>query len=104
MAVEIKNTSRLNFSDLLVIDGIEFWDIMDLPRYRPRSDDIQHSVTDGDRIDLLSQFYYQDPSLGWLILWANDLEIAPLDLKVGMTLIIPSPQYVRSRLTSGDLR
>ena len=101
MAVEIRNTSRLAFSELLVVDDVEFWEIMDLPTYRPRTDDLTHSVVDGDRIDLLAQRYYQDPGLGWVILWANDIEIAPLELDIGLVLIVPSPQYVRGRLAAG---
>lgn len=104
MAVEIKQTSRLGFSELLNIDGVEFWEIMDLPVYRPRNDDIRHSIIDGDRIDLLSYKYYQDPGLGWVILWANDIEIAPLEIITGMTLLIPSPQYIRSRLFAGTIK
>lgn len=101
MAVDIKQSSRLAFSDLLVVDDIEFWEVMDIPEYRPRPDDIQHSVVDGDRIDLLGQLYYQDPVLGWVILWANGIEIAPLELTVGTVLTIPSLDYVRSRIVSG---
>lgn len=103
MAVDIKQSSRLAYSDLLVIDGVEFWDTMDLPPYRPRPDDIQHSVIDGDRIDLLGQFYYQDPVLGWVILWANNIELAPLELYTGRVLTIPSVDYVRGRLLSGSI-
>jgi hypothetical protein len=51
-----------------------------------------------DRIDLLAQRYYQDPTYWWVIAKANEFEILPTDLNVGEEIVIPSPRYVRQGL------
>jgi len=98
MAVSIAQSSRLQFAELLLSEGVEFWDTLVLPSTTARADDIVHPVQDGDRIDLIAQRYYQDPVLWWVIAWANDLEIIPTDLKEGQLLLIPSKNFVQNRL------
>jgi hypothetical protein len=98
MAVAIPQSSRLQFADLLLLEGVEFWDTLVLPDATPRPDDIVHKVEEGDRIDLIAQQYYQDPILWWVIAWANNLEIIPTDLKDGDNLLIPSKNFVQNRL------
>lgn len=98
MAVPVKNTSRLLFADLVIVDGVEFWDVLDLPPYKPREGDIPHVVRGHDRIDLLAQKYYRDPVLWWVIAWANDLEILPTQLVVGASITVPDPNYVSTIL------
>lgn len=101
MSVDIKNTSRLNMADLKVIDNIEFWDILDLPVYVPLSTDVRHVVSDGDRLDLIANLYYQNYALDWVIAWANDLELLPVDLIINTTLYIPSITFIKSNLLNG---
>jgi hypothetical protein len=98
MPVDIKNNSRLQFVDLLIVDDVEFWDTLALPDATPRQDDIQHIVAQSDRIDLLANRYYQDAGLWWVIAWANGLDILPTDLKENMQLRIPSKSFVSSEL------
>lgn len=104
MAVNVGRTSRLVLGELKSIDGIEFWDMLDLPVFVPRVTDLEHIVADVETIDSLAQQYYQDPILWWVIAWANGLEIIPLDMKVGMTLIIPDPSFVKNTLLRGKFR
>ena len=99
MSIDIKNGSRLRFADLLLVDGVEFWDTLVLPDAAPRQDDIQHVVSQSDRIDLLANRYYQDPAMWWVIAWANNLEILPTDMKEGMQLRIPSKSFATAELT-----
>jgi len=98
MTVEVKNNSRLQFADLLIVDDVEFWDTLALPDVTTRDDDIQHIVTQGDRIDLLANRYYQDPGFWWVIAWANGLDILPTDMKENMQLRIPSQNFVNNEL------
>lgn len=100
MSVNIRQGSRLFFSELKLIDGFEFWDTVDLPVYRKRRGDISHVVMSNDRIDRLAQRYYQDCVLWWVIAWANDMEILPTDLREGETIVIPDINYVKTRLFS----
>lgn len=100
MSVNVRQGSRLFFSDLLVVDGYEFWDFVDLPPYRRRPDDITHIVQSNDRIDRIAQRYYQNPVLWWVIAWANDFEILPTDLREGEIIVIPDVNYVQSKLFS----
>lgn len=98
MTVNVANRSRLLFSDLLIVDGVEFWDLLVLPDAKPRQDDIQHIVSSHDRIDLIAQRYYQDPGLWWVIAWANNLDVLPTDLKENAQLRIPSPSFISTEL------
>ena len=104
MAVKVKSSSRLQFADLLIVDDVEFWDTLALPDATTRQDDIQHTVSSYDRIDLLADRYYQDPGLWWVIAWANSLDILPTDMKENMQLRIPSKDYVFNELIRKAIR
>jgi hypothetical protein len=98
MTVRVVTKSRLQFVDLFDVDGYEFWDLSILPQIPPQVDDSRYQVTGPDRIDNLAQKFYGDPRLWWVIAVANNLEIIPTTLNVGMKLRIPSPTYVANRL------
>lgn len=95
MTVKIKQRSRLQFGNLLSIDGFEFWDLLQLPQIRPQPDDIFYTPKDHERIDLLAYKFYGDPILWWVLAVANDLELLPTDLNSGVTLRVPSLRYVQ---------
>lgn len=98
MTVSLVKRSLLRSADLLQIDGIEFFDLVDTVRIPAQPDDLTHAVGPDDRIDSLAQQYYGDPVLWWVIAMANDLEILPTDLLTGRVLRIPSPTYVLQQL------
>jgi len=98
MSVDVGNSSRLLFAELLNVDDIEFWDTLVLPDPSARQDDIQHIVANSDRIDLIAQMYYGEAALWWVIAWANNLEILPTDLKENEQIRIPSRDYVQNVL------
>jgi hypothetical protein len=98
MSVDVGNSSRLLFAELLSVDDVEFWDTLVLPDAGTRQDDIQHIVANSDRIDLLAQMYYQDSALWWVIAWANNLEILPTDLKENDQIRIPSKDFIQNVL------
>jgi hypothetical protein len=98
VAVTIKRRSRLNFGNLLTIDGYEFWDLLELPTIVPQVDDIFYQVKGADRIDRLAFKFYGESLLWWVIAAANDLEFLPTDLNEGLNLRIPSAEYVRQIL------
>jgi hypothetical protein len=94
MAVKVTRFSRLRFGRLAQVDGIEFWDVLDLPTIPEQLDDIVHAITDADRIDLLAHKYYRDSRLWWVIAVANDMEDIPTEFNVGDEIRIPAPRYV----------
>lgn len=98
MTVRLTQTSALRFTDLLKVDGVEFWDVLDLPEIPVQRDDVVHRVSQVDRIDILANRYYKNPGLWWVIAVANDMEILPTHLNTGDTIRIPSPRYVRENL------
>jgi hypothetical protein len=104
MSVDVRNSSRLQFADLLITDGVEFWVTLVLPDAIPRPDDIIHVVTGSDRIDLLADRYYQDAGLWWVIAWANDLDVLPTDLKLNAQIRIPSQNFVVNELIRKAVR
>lgn len=101
MAVNIGKSSRLRFGQLMSVDDVEFWEVLDLPAIPENIDDFEYVVTDSDRIDLLAYRFYGDSVLWWVIAVANDLELLPTDLVVGAKLRIPSPSYVKRDLFIG---
>ena len=96
--IALSQESRLRFADLLISEGVTFWDLVDLPVYSSRGDEIFHFVQGGDRIDLLSYRYYGTPKLWWAIAWANDIEKIPTDINEGDVLVIPSSDYIQNTL------
>lgn len=98
MAVDVPQTSRLRFTELLSLGGVEFWDLLDLPTVPEQPDDVQHQVVSTDRLDLLASSFYGNPIFWWVIAVANDFDLIDVDLNVGAFLRIPSPRYVRDNL------
>lgn len=104
MAVRITNSSRLRFGEAGTLDGVEFFDLIDIPEIPPQTDDIEYVVVGTDRIDELAQQFYEDAGFWWVIAVANELEILPTELHVGDTLRIPSPRFVRQSLFTKQRR
>ncbi len=94
MSVQIKQRSRLRFGELVMVDGVEFWDLLELPDIEKQTDDVNYVVKGQDRIDYLAFRFYGDPILWWVIALANDMELLPTELNEGDTIRIPSPRYV----------
>lgn len=89
-AVTVKKVSRLRFAELTTIEGYTFFAPTEMPFIDPAADDIQHTVTSSDRIDLLANTYYGTPDLWWVIARANGIRLLPRDLKLNARLLIPS--------------
>lgn len=98
MGVNVVQGSRLRFAALGIIDGVEFWDLLDLPALPEQPDDISYQTQGGDRLDRIASRFYGDPVLWWVIAAANNLEILPTDLNDGVFLRIPSPRFVIQQL------
>jgi len=99
--VDVKQTSRLRFYELVTVDDYVFWNLPELPDIPVNDDDKFHRVTGVDRIDLLAYEHYGDAVLWWVIAVANDLELVPTDLHEGDVLRIPSKTYVQQQLFKG---
>jgi hypothetical protein len=100
MSVKIPVHSRLRFGNLYSSEGVEFWDILDLPTVEEQDDDIVYQIKGGvgERIDQLASRFYGDPKLWWVIALANDFELVPVDLNHGDIIIVPAPRYVLQEL------
>ena len=98
MPVPVQQFSRLRFGELTLVDGVEFWEVLDLPEIPEQVDDLVHQVVGPDRIDMLAHQYYQDSRAWWVIAVANGLEELPTELSVGEFLRIPAPRYVQQVL------
>jgi len=94
MPISVQKGSRLRFGEVVVVDGVEFWEVLDIPDIPPQRDDLIHRVEGPDRIDLLAYRFYQDARLWWVIAVANGMEELPTALNVGDEIRIPSPRYV----------
>ena len=98
MATSIVQNSRLRFAEFLSVDGVEFFDVLNLPTIPVLPDDIVHVVSEGERLDLIAVKYYGDPVLWWVIAIVNDIEIPPFGVEPAARLRIPSPTFVTQRL------
>ena len=100
MADGVVRNSRLRFADFVEVDGISFFDTVDLPDVPEQTDDIQYTVRSNERVDLLANGFYGDPALWWVIAVANGIELPPFNLHAGAIIRIPSPTFVTERLFS----
>ena len=98
MAVTIKKTSRLNFADLVSLDGFEFWDRPRLPDLPQSRDDEIYTVKQEDRIDLVSRNRYRTDEWDWAICHANDLRLLPNDLYPNRRIRLPAFRTIRDKL------
>lgn len=98
MSVRIVGKSRLILGDLLLVDGVEFYDTIEYPTIQEQADDTTYEWKAGDRIDLVARRIYGDPVLWWVLAVANDIELVPVDLEEGTLLRVPSPRYVNQAL------
>lgn len=99
MSVRIKKaSSRLRHSELVVIDGIEFWTRPSIPGLTPSSNDTQHEVLESERIDNIAKKNYQQDGRWWVIAHRNGLRELPGDIIPGQRLIITDPAQVRKEL------
>ena len=98
MAVNVPQRSRLRFSELLEIDGFEFWDFVDSPTSPEQPDDLLYQVKSSDRLDSIAFRFYGDSIYWWVLAATNGLELIEAELNVGTILRIPAPRYVREIL------
>ena len=99
MAVRIQtSSSRLRFSRLLELDGVEHWELPEYPAIEPARDDKRYVVDRNDRIDRLADRFYGTPTLWWVIALANGMELLPNDLNTQETIVIPSQRRVFTKI------
>lgn len=104
MAIRLRDTSRLRFSKLFDIEGVECWELWEPPTIDPQPDDILYTVARMDRIDLLAHRFYNSAELWWVIALANDFRLLPTDMKENMQLRIPSPTRVFNKILKSASR
>jgi hypothetical protein len=66
------------------------YDSVLLPNIDATDRDIVVITVQGDRLDLLANEYYQDPSMWWVIALKNDMTEVDISMKEGIVLRIPS--------------
>lgn len=90
-------TGPLQTALLYRIGEVMFWGPTNPPAIDPAPDDIAHTVTVSDRLDLIAARRLGDPQLGWVIMTRNNLRLAPNDLVPGMTIYLPTRASLKSR-------
>ena len=60
------------------------------PKIKPNDNDLYIISEQGDRLDLLANKYYSDPTLWWIIATANNINDATFYVEPGVQLRIPS--------------
>lgn len=98
MAVRVRSTSRLRYSRLISLGGVESWGFPEYPSILPARDDKKYTIQRGDRPDSIAVKFYGSPDLWWIIALANNWDLVPNRLNVGDQILIPSPTRVFSRI------
>ena len=75
------------------------------PRIKPSDNDLYIISQAGDRLDLLANKYYNEPSLWWVISVANNINDASFYVQEGIQLRIPNDlsRILSDFKKSGDL-
>lgn len=85
-------------TSVLYVDGSEeFLGTRERIDTSPRPDDVFHTVTESDRIDLIAYRYLGSAELWWIICDYNDI-FFPLQLEIGRVLRLPSIEQVEMRI------
>lgn len=98
MAVKLRSPSRLRFSQLIELEGVEHWELPEYPAIDPAKDDKRYVVDRNDRIDRLAFKFYGSPDLWWIIALANGMELLPNDLHPQQTIRVPSQRRVFTQI------
>jgi len=98
MTIKRKTSSRLNYSRLITLGGVEHWELPEYPEVLPANDDIIHEVKRTDRIDMISNAYYDTPDLWWVIAVLNNMRLLPNDLAARAEIRIASPRRVFAKI------
>lgn len=89
--------SRYATCILYVDDDQEFIGTRQRIDASPRSDDVFHTVVEGDRMDLIAYRYLGDAKLWWVICDYNDV-FYPLDMELGAVLRMPSVEHLQMKI------
>ncbi len=79
-----------NIPTILKTGKGKVYDSVLLPNVDANDSDIVVMTVQGDRLDLLANEYYEDPSMWWIIALKNDMTEIDLSMKEGIILRIPS--------------
>lgn len=89
----IYQNSRYTKTQINVNDGIGTFKLR--KRIEFSTDNaIIHQYCDGETLDGLADYYYNDPQLWWVFLEANPEIKTPLELSYGTNLIVPNKNEV----------
>ena len=103
--------SRYRFSDIASdSDGIAYLEDREPLSYIDRSDNIAHTVSDGDTLASIAQFHYRYIDFDAAQLWWVLAEFQPVpinnpfrSLVPGKLIIVPDPEYVESEILGGAI-
>lgn len=59
------------------------------PTIPKRDDDVYIITQETDRLDTLAEQFYEDPTMWWIIAYANNIDGADIGLEPGIQLRIP---------------
>ena len=81
-----------NTNDILsTSQGVKYYKAKKYPPIPPQESDIYVVTVQGDRLDLLANQYYQDPTLWWVISIANsNITFGSMFPEPGIQLRIPT--------------
>lgn len=103
-AVEISSHSHLVFSALKQYNEVIFWERPQIPEIPPSDLDIFVPMQVQDRIDNMSNDFYRDPLMWWVLGVANNVGLPPINMNPGFKLRYPSSRSVFSIIRGGPAK
>jgi hypothetical protein len=70
--------------------GVQYQSSTIYPKIKANDNDLYVISEAGDRLDILANKYYKDPSMWWIIATANNLNDANFYVEPGIQLRIPT--------------
>ena len=99
MPVKIKKgSSRLTHSELVIVDGIEFWTRPEIPDVNAAASDEYMRIEDNQRIDTVATAKYRRTDWWWVLAHRNNYGLLPNAMRRGDRMIIPRASLVRKSL------
>jgi len=96
---EYKDSRYRNLQIAVDVKGNRFFTTRSLINFKSSPKDRVHEVKPGEqnRLDLIAYKYYNNPTLWWVITYANNILDPMLDVEVGDSLVIPAKSTLYGR-------
>ena len=102
MPVSPDSRGPLAYSQLVRFNQVSFWLQTRPPKIDPDDSDILYIVKDGDTCVTLSNRFYRNPNMDWVIKRRNNIFFDDNEMITGDEIFIPTESSLRARGLNGS--